>query len=199
MLVPMVVEQTNRGERAYDIYSRLLKDNIIFVGRAIDDEIANLVIAQMLFLEVENPERDISLYINSPGGSITAGFAIYDTMQYVKPDISTFCVGQAASMGAVLLAAGTKGKRFLLPNSRVLIHQPWVRGLGGQQSDIQIQAQDLLNLRERLDEVLARHTGQTKDVIHRDTDRDNILTAEEAVEYGLVDQIMVRRTSPAEV
>ncbi len=199
MLVPMVVEQTNRGERAYDIYSRLLKDNIIFIGGAIDDDVANLVIAQLLFLEAENPEKDVALYINSPGGSTTAGLAIYDTMQYVKPDISTFCVGQAASMGAVLLAAGTKGKRIILPNSRVLIHQPWVRGMGGQQSDVQIHAQDLLNLRDRLDEVLAKHTGQSKDKVHEDTDRDNILTAEEAVDYGLVDQIMVRRNLPTEV
>ncbi len=199
MLVPMVVEQTNRGERAYDIYSRLLKDNIIFIGGAIDDDVANLVIAQLLFLEAENPDKDVALYINSPGGSTTAGLAIYDTMQYVKPDISTFCVGQAASMGAVLLAAGTKGKRIILPNSRVLIHQPWVRGMGGQQSDVQIHAQDLLNLRDRLDEVLAKHTGKPKDIIHEDTDRDNILTAEEAVEYGLVDQIMIRRNSPTEV
>ncbi len=198
MLVPMVVEQTNRGERAYDIYSRLLKDNIIFIGGAIDDDVANLVIAQLLFLEAENPEKDVALYINSPGGSTTAGLAIYDTMQYVKPDISTFCVGQAASMAAVLLAAGTKGKRIILPNSRVLIHQPWVRGMGGQQSDIQIQAQDLLLLRDRLDEVLAKHTGKPKDVIHEDTDRDNILTAEEAIEYGLVDQVMARRNQPAE-
>ena len=197
MLVPIVVEQTNRGERSYDIYSRLLKDNIIFLGGAIDDDVANLVIAQLLFLEAENPEKDVALYINSPGGSTSAGLAIYDTMQYVKPDISTFCVGQAASMGAVLLAAGTKGKRIILPNSRVLIHQPWVRGLGGQQSDIQIQAQDLLSLRDRLDDVLAKHTGQSKEKIHRDTDRDNILTAEEAIEYGLVDQIMVRRNLPA--
>ncbi len=199
MLVPMVVEQTSRGERAYDIYSRLLKDNIIFIGGAIDDDVANLVIAQLLFLEAENPEKDVALYINSPGGSTTAGLAIYDTMQYVKPDISTFCVGQAASMGAVLLAAGTKGKRIILPNSRVLIHQPWVRGMGGQQSDVQIHAQDLLNLRDRLDEVLARHTGKSKEKVHEDTDRDNILTAEEAVEYGLVDQIMIRRNLPTEV
>ena len=199
MLVPIVVEQTNRGERSYDIYSRLLKDNIIFLGGAIDDDVANLVIAQLLFLEAENPEKDVAIYINSPGGSTSAGLAIYDTMQYVKPDISTFCVGQAASMGAVLLAAGTKGKRIILPNSRVLIHQPWVRGLGGQQSDIQIQAQDLLSLRDRLDEVLAKHTGQSKEKIHRDTDRDNILTAEEAIEYGLVDEIMIRRNLPAEV
>ena len=199
MLVPIVVEQTNRGERSYDIYSRLLKDNIIFLGGPIDDDVANLVIAQLLFLEAENPEKDVALYLNSPGGSTTAGMAIYDTMQYVKPDISTFCVGQAASMAAVLLAAGTKGKRIILPNSRVLIHQPWVRGLGGQQSDIQIQAQDLLALRDRLDSVLAEHTGQPKEKVHLDTDRDNILTAEEAIEYGIVDQIMVRRNLPAEV
>ncbi len=199
MLVPIVVEQTNRGERSYDIYSRLLKDNIIFLGGAIDDDVANLVIAQLLFLEAENPDKDVALYLNSPGGSTTAGMAIYDTMQYVKPDISTFCVGQAASMAAVLLAAGTKGKRIILPNSRVLIHQPWVRGLGGQQSDIQIQAQDLLALRDRLDSVLAEHTGQSKEKVHVDTDRDNILTAEEAIEYGIVDQIMVRRNLPAEV
>ena len=199
MLVPIVVEQTSRGERSYDIYSRLLKDNIIFLGGTIDDDVANLVIAQLLFLEAENPEKDVAIYINSPGGSTSAGLAIYDTMQYVKPDISTFCVGQAASMGAVLLAAGTKGKRIILPNSRVLIHQPWVRGLGGQQSDIQIQAEDLLSLRDRLDEVLAKHTGKSQEEIHRDTDRDNILTAEEAVEYGLVDQIMIRRNLPAEI
>ena len=194
MLVPMVVEQTNRGERAYDIYSRLLKDNIIFVGRAIDDEIANLVIAQMLFLEVENPERDISLYINSPGGSMSAGFAIYDTMQYVKPDVSTLCLGQAASFGAVLLAGGAAGKRAVLPNSRVVIHQPWVQNLGGQQSDIDIQARDLLRMRERLDEILAEHCGKTKEEVHADTERDRILKAEEAVEYGLADRILATRS-----
>ena len=193
MLVPIVVEQTNRGERSYDIYSRLLKDNIIFLGRAIDDDVASLVIAQMLFLEAENPEKDIAMYINSPGGSISSGLAIYDTMQYIKPDIATFCIGQAASMAAVLLAAGKTGKRTALPNSRVLIHQPWVRGLGGQQSDIQIQAQDLLKLRERLDEILAFHTAKPIDEVHRDTERDNILTAEEARIYGLVDHIMLRR------
>jgi len=193
MLVPMVVEQTNRGERAYDIYSRLLKDNIIFVGRAIDDEVANLVIAQMLFLEVVNPERDIALYINSPGGSITAGFAIYDTMQYVKPDVSTLCVGQAASFAAVLLAGGTKGKRSVLPNSRVLIHQPWVHNLGGQETDIAIQAQDLQRMRDRLDEILALHSGKAKDEVHLDTERDRILTADEAVAYGLADQVMKSR------
>ncbi len=199
MLVPIVVEQTNRGERSYDIYSRLLKDNIIFLGGAIDDDVANLVIAQMLFLEADNPERDIALYINSPGGSTSSGLAIYDTMQYIKPDIATYCVGQAASMGAVLLAAGTKGKRTILPNSRVLIHQPWVRGMGGQQSDVQIHALDLLALRDRLDEILAFHTGRDKDEVHRDTDRDNILTAEEAIAYGLADQIMKRREGPTEV
>jgi ATP-dependent Clp protease protease subunit len=193
MLIPMVVEQTNRGERAYDIYSRLLKDNIIFLGRAIDDDVANLVIAQMLFLESENPEKDISLYINSPGGSVTAGFAIYDTMQHVKPDVATLCIGQAASFGAVLLAGGTKGKRAVLPNSRVLIHQPWIQGLGGQATDIEIHAKDLLRMRERIDEVLAFHTGKTKEEIHLDTERDKILEADRAVEYGVVDRVMSRR------
>ncbi len=193
MLVPMVVEQTNRGERAYDIYSRLLKDNIIFLGRAIDDDVANLVIAQMLFLESENPEKDISLYLNSPGGSVTAGFAIYDTMQHVKPDVATLCVGQAASFAAVLLAGGAKGKRACLPNSRVLIHQPLVYGLQGQQSDIDIHAKDLLRMRERLDEILASHSGQTVDKIHEDSERDFIMSAEEAVKYGLVDTVMTRR------
>lgn len=193
MLVPMVVEQTNRGERAYDIYSRLLKDNIIFLGRAIDDEVASLVIAQMLFLEAESPEKDIAFYINSPGGSTSAGLAIYDTMQYIRPDVATYCIGQAASMAAVLLAAGKKGKRIILPNSRVLIHQPWVRGLGGQQTDIEIHAKDLLELRGRLDAILAEHTGQDIERVHRDTDRDHILTADEAIEYGIVDQIMQRR------
>ena len=162
MLIPMVVEQTNRGERAYDIYSRLLKDNIIFLGRPIDDDVASLVIAQMLFLEAENPERDIHLYINSPGGSVTAGLAVYDTMQYIKPDVATYCVGQAASMAAVLLAAGTKGKRTSLPNSRILIHQPWTAGMEGQASDIEIHARELLKLRERIDEILAHHTGKPK-------------------------------------
>ena len=193
MLIPMVVEQTNRGERAYDIYSRLLKDNIIFLGRSIDDDVSNLVIAQMLFLEAENPEKDISIYINSPGGSITAGLAIYDTMQYIKPDIATLCVGQAASMAAVLLTAGTAGKRSVLPNSRVLIHQPLLYGLQGQQTDIDIHAKDLLRMRDRIDEILAEHTGQSKDRIHADTERDKILAAEDAVEYGLADQVMERR------
>jgi len=193
MLIPMVVEQTNRGERAYDIYSRLLKDNIIFLGRAVDDDVASLIIAQMLFLEAENPEKDIALYINSPGGSVSSGMAIYDTMQYIKPDVATYCVGQAASMAAVLLAAGAKGKRTVLPNSRVLIHQPWLSGLQGQQSDIEIHAKDMFFMRDRLDEILAFHTGKTKEEIHRDTERDRILAAKEAVEYGLVDRIMLRR------
>jgi ATP-dependent Clp protease, protease subunit len=193
MLIPMVVEQSNRGERAYDIYSRLLKDNIIFLGRPVDDDQASLIIAQMLFLEAENPEKDISLYINSPGGSVSAGMAIYDTMQYIKPDVATYCVGQAASMAAVLLAAGAKGKRTLLPNSRVLIHQPLISGLQGQQSDIEIHARDMFMMRDRLDEILAYHTGKSKEEVHRDTERDRILGAKEAVEYGLVDRVMSRR------
>jgi ATP-dependent Clp protease protease subunit len=195
MLIPMVVEQTNRGERAYDIYSRLLKDNIIFLGRPIDDDVSNLVIAQMLFLEAENPEKDIALYINSPGGSITAGLAIYDTMQYIRPDTSTLCVGQAASMAAVLLAAGTKGKRSVLPNSRVLIHQPLLYGLQGQQTDIEIHAKDLLRMRERIEEILAHHSGKSIEEIHSDTERDKILSAPDAVEYGLADQVMDRRSA----
>jgi ATP-dependent Clp protease, protease subunit len=193
MLIPMVVEQTNRGERAYDIYSRLLKDNIIFLGRAVDDDVASLIIAQMLFLEAENPEKDIALYINSPGGSVSSGMAIYDTMQYIKPDVATYCVGQAASMAAVLLASGSKGKRTVLPNSRVLIHQPWLSGLQGQQSDIEIHAKDMFIMRDRLDEILAYHTGKSKEEVHRDTERDRILGAKEAVEYGLVDRVMMRR------
>ena len=193
VLIPMVVEQTSRGERAYDIYSRLLKDNVIFVGQAIDDNIANLVIAQLLFLEAENPEKDISIYINSPGGSITAGMAIYDTMLYVKPDITTICIGQAASMAAVILAAGTKGKRFALPNSRVLIHQPLMYGLGGQAIEIDIHAKDIMRMKRRLNEILAHHTGQPVDKVDRDTDRDYILQANEAVEYGLIDQVISRR------
>jgi len=193
VLIPMVVEQTSRGERAYDIYSRLLKDNVIFLGQAIDDNIANLVIAQLLFLEAENPEKDISLYINSPGGSITAGFAIYDTMKYVKPDIATICIGQCASFAAVLLASGTKGKRYVLPNSRVLIHQPWMQGLGGQASDIDIHAKDILRMRHRLNEILSDHTGQPLEKIERDTDRDYILEAKAAQEYGIVDQVISKR------
>jgi ATP-dependent Clp protease, protease subunit len=193
MLIPMVVEQSSRGERAYDIYSRLLKDNIIFLGRPIEDEVASLVIAQMLFLEAENPERDIHLYINSPGGSITAGMAIYDTMQYIKPDVATYCIGQAASMAAVLFAAGSRGKRTVLPNSRVLIHQPLLYGLQGQQTEIEIHAKDLLKMRDKIDEILALHSGKTKEAIHADTERDKILSAEEAVAYGLADQVMMRR------
>jgi ATP-dependent Clp protease, protease subunit len=193
VLIPMVVEQTSRGERAYDIYSRLLKDNVIFLGQAIDDNVANLVIAQMLFLEAENPEKDISLYINSPGGSVTSGFAIYDTMQYVKPDIATICIGQAASFAAVLLAAGTKGKRYCLPNARVLLHQPWLQGLGGQASDIDIHAKDIMRMKKRINEVLAATTGQPIEKIERDTDRDYILTANEAREYGCVDQVIAKR------
>ena len=193
VLVPMVIEQTSRGERAYDIYSRLLKDNVIFLGQPVDDTIANLIIAQMLFLESENPEKDISFYINSPGGSITAGMAIYDTMQYVKPDVSTICIGQAASMAAVLMAAGAKGKRFALPNSRFLIHQPLAYGLQGQTTDIEIHAKDLLKVRERLNTILAEHSGQPIERIAKDTDRDYILEAEDARKYGLVDAIYHRR------
>jgi ATP-dependent Clp protease protease subunit len=193
MLVPMVVEQTSRGERAYDIYSRLLKDNVVFLGSAIDDQVASLVIAQMLFLEAENPEKDIFLYINTPGGSITAGLAMYDTMQYVKPDVSTIALGQAASMGAVLLAGGSKGKRFALPHSRVLLHQPLMSGLQGQATDIDIHAKDLMQLRQRLNKILADHTGQDIDKIHVDTERDFILEAGPALEYGLIDKIIVSR------
>ncbi|HPR63197.1 MAG TPA: ATP-dependent Clp endopeptidase proteolytic subunit ClpP [Thermoanaerobaculia bacterium] len=193
MLVPIVVEQTPRGERAYDIFSRLLKDNVIFLGTSITDEIANLIIAQILFLEAENPEKDISLYINSPGGSITAGLAIYDTMQYVKPDVSTIVVGQAASMAAVLLAGGASGKRFALPNSRVIIHQPLLYGLQGQASDIDIHAKDIMRLREKINGILANHTGQTEEKIHGDTDRDYIMDAEQAKRYGIIDSIVVRK------
>ena len=199
MLVPMVVEQTSRGERAYDIFSRLLKDNIIFLGRQIDDDIANLVIAQMLFLEAENPERDIALYLNSPGGSISAGMAIYDTMQYIRPDVATVCVGQAASMAAVLLAGGAKGKRSVLPNSRVLIHQPLLYGLQGQATEIEIHAKELLRMRDRLDEILAQHTGKAVEQIHFDTERDKIFGAQESVDYGLADQVMSRRRLPGVV
>jgi ATP-dependent Clp protease protease subunit len=193
MSIPFVVEQTSRGERHFDIYSRLLRDNIIFLGKPIDDWTANLVIAQLLFLEAESPERDIALYINSPGGSITAGLAIYDTMQYIRPNVSTVCVGQAASMAAVLLAGGEKGKRYVLPNSRVLIHQPLLYGLQGQQTDIEIHARELLRMRERINEILAYHTGKPVETIHDDTERDRILEADEAVEYGMVDKKMERR------
>src|SRR4051794_11834374 len=192
-LVPMVVEQTNRGERAYDIFSRLLKDSIIFVGTPIDDSIANLVIAQMLFLEAEDPDRDILLYINSPGGVVTAGMAIYDTMQFIKPDVQTYCIGQAASVAAVLLAAGAKGKRFSLPNSRILIHQPMMSGLGGQASDIDIHAREILRMREMLNEIMARHTGQPVSRIQDDTDRDYIMGPEQAKDYGIIDDVLSRR------
>ncbi len=192
MLVPMVVEQTSRGERAYDIYSRLLKDNIIFIGTPIDDNIANLVTAQLLFLEAEDPEKDISLYINSPGGSITAGLAIYDTIQFIRPDVTTICVGQAASMAALLLCSGTGGKRFALPNSRILIHQPSMGGLSGQASDIDIHAKEILRLRDITSQILSSHTGQPMDKVERDVERDFIMTAEEAHNYGLVDQVIVR-------
>jgi ATP-dependent Clp protease protease subunit len=197
VLVPMVIEQTSRGERAYDIFSRLLKDNIIFLGQPIDDTIANLIIAQMLFLESENAEKDIAFYINSPGGSITAGLAIYDTMQYVKNDVTTICVGQAASMAAVLMAAGASGKRYSLPNARFLIHQPLAYGMQGQATDIEIHARDLVRLKERLNQILAQHTGQAIEKIARDTDRDFILEAEDAKKYGLVDAIYHRRDDMA--
>jgi len=189
-LVPMVVEQTSRGERAYDIYSRLLKDNIIFIGSGIDDNVANLVTAQLLFLEAEDPEKDISLYINSPGGSITAGMGIYDTMQFIRPDVSTICIGQAASMAALLLAAGTKGKRFSLPHARVLIHQPSLGGLSGQATDIDIQAREILRMREITNNILVRHTGRQLDQIEKDVERDYIMVAEQAKEYGIIDQII---------
>jgi ATP-dependent Clp protease protease subunit len=192
-LVPMVVEQTNRGERAYDIFSRLLKDNIIFIGTPIDDTIANLAIAQMLFLEAEDPEKDILLYINSPGGSITAGLAIYDTMQFIRPDVQTYCLGQAASMAAVLLAGGAKGKRFSLPNSRIVIHQPLMQGLAGPATDIDIAARELLRMRENLNSILVTHTGQPMERIQQDTERDYILRAEQAKEYGIIDDVIRKR------
>jgi ATP-dependent Clp protease protease subunit len=192
-LVPMVVEQTSRGERAYDIYSRLLRDNIIFLGYPIDDTIANLVTAQLLFLEAENPERDIWVYINSPGGSITAGMAIYDTMQFVRPDITTVCVGQAASMGAVLMAAGTKGKRYALPNSRFLLHQPSMSGLAGQATDIDIHAREILRMRENLNQILADACGKPLETISHDVERDFILDAQQAKEYGLIDEIIHKK------
>ncbi|MGY6517249.1 MAG: ATP-dependent Clp endopeptidase proteolytic subunit ClpP [Lysobacteraceae bacterium] len=195
-LVPMVVEQTSRGERAYDIYSRLLKERVIFLVGPIDDNVANLVVAQLLFLEAENPEKDISLYINSPGGIVTAGMAIYDTMQFIKPDVSTICVGQAASMGALLLAAGAKGKRYSLPHSRVMIHQP-LGGFQGQASDIDIHAREILALKDKLNRVLADHTGQDIETISRDTDRDNFKSAQEAQDYGLIDEVLQRRPEEA--
>ncbi|MGE0879908.1 MAG: ATP-dependent Clp protease proteolytic subunit [Acidimicrobiia bacterium] len=192
-LVPTVVEQTNRGERAYDLFSRLLKENIIFLGTPIDDTVANLICAQMLHLESENPDKDINIYINSPGGDITALFAIYDTMQFIKPDIATICYGQAASAAAVLLAAGTKGKRLALPHARVLLHQPYAQTGYAQTSDIEIAAKEILRMRELLDEILARHTGQSMEKINRDTDRDFVLSAQEALEYGIVDDVIVSR------
>ena len=192
-LIPMVIEQTPRGERAFDIYSRLLKDNVIFAVGSIEDHMANLIIAQMLFLESENPSKDVSLYINSPGGSITSGLSIYDTMQFIKPDVSTICVGQAASMGAILLAGGTKGKRYSLPNSRMMIHQP-ISGFQGQASDIDIQAKEILKLRQRLNEILSTHTGKSEQQIASDTDRDNFMKASEALEYGLIDIVLSNRS-----
>src|ERR1700687_780624 len=196
--VPMVVEQTNRGERAYDIFSRLLKDSIVFIGTPIDDTVANLVIAQILFLEAEDPDKDIHLYINSPGGSITAGLAIYDTMQFIKPDVQTLCIGQAASMAAVLLAAGAKGKRFSLPNSRIVIHQPLIMGSGiaGQATDIDIAAREILRMRERINEILVLHTGQPMKRIQDDTERDYIMSADQGKEYGIIDDVIRKRAYP---
>ena len=191
--IPYVVEQTSRGERSYDIFSRLLKDNVIFLGSAVDDQVASLIVAQMLFLEAENPEKEINLYINSPGGSITAGLAIYDTMQYVRPEVVTIAMGQAASMAAVLLAGGTKGKRYALPHTRVLLHQPLMSGLQGQATDIDIHAKDIMRLRRRLNEILAEHTGQTVKKINADTERDFILEAENAIDYGVIDEIITSR------
>lgn len=198
LLIPMVIEQTGRGERSYDIYSRLLKERVIFLVGPVNDASANLVVAQLLFLEAENPDQDIHLYINSPGGSVTAGMSIYDTMNFIKPDVSTLCLGQAASMGAFLLSAGTKGKRYALPHSRVMIHQPLISGgLGGQASDIEIHARELLKTKATLNELLAKHSGQPLEKIERDTDRDNFLSAEEAVNYGLVDHVTTSRTDLA--
>ncbi|MDO8729651.1 MAG: ATP-dependent Clp endopeptidase proteolytic subunit ClpP [Candidatus Omnitrophota bacterium] len=194
MLVPIVVEQTGRGERAYDIYSRLLKDHIIFIGSGIDDMVANLVIAQMLFLQMEDPKKDINVYINSPGGVVTAGLAIYDTMQFVKPDVATYCIGQAASMGSILLAGGTKGKRYSLPESRIMIHQPW-GGTQGTASDISIQAKEILRMKDRLNEILAKHTGQDLKKITEDTDRDFFMSADDAKAYGLVDEVIRGKTT----
>lgn len=191
-LIPMVIEQSSRGERAYDIYSRLLKDRIIFLGTAINDEVANLLIAQLLFLESEDPDKDINFYVNSPGGVVTAGMAVYDTMQYIKPDIATVCIGQAASMGAVLLTAGTKGKRYSLPNSRILIHQP-MGGFQGQASDIEIQAKEILRMKDTLNKILVKHTGKDLDQIQLDTDRDFFMTGQEAKEYGIIDHVIINR------
>ncbi|HGJ67115.1 TPA: ATP-dependent Clp endopeptidase proteolytic subunit ClpP [bacterium] len=194
MLVPIVVEQTGRGERAYDIFSRLLKDRIVFIGTPINDEVSNLIIAQLLFLQAEDAEKDISMYVNSPGGSVTAGMAIYDTMQFLKCDVATYCVGQASSMAAVLLAAGTKGKRFALPNARIMIHQPW-GGVQGQAADISIQAKEILRLRDRINEILAEHTGKEVSQVAKDTDRDFFMSANEAKEYGIVDEVVKNRKS----
>ena len=194
-LVPMVVEQSGRGERAYDIYSRLLKERIIFMVGPVTDESANLVVAQMLFLESENPDKDIYLYINSPGGSVTAGLSIYDTMNFIKPDVSTLCLGQAASMGAFLLSAGTKGKRFALPNSRIMIHQPLLGGLSGQASDIEIHAKELLKIKQKMNELMAEHTGKRLAQLEKDTDRDNFMSADDAHKYGLIDQVINSRDS----
>ena len=195
-LVPMVVEQTARGERAYDIYSRLLKDRVVFIVGPIEDQVANLVVAQLLFLESENPDKDVQLYINSPGGVVTSGLAIYDTMQFIKPDVATTCIGQAASMGSLLLAGGAKGKRYCLPHSRVMIHQP-SGGFEGQASDIHIHAREILNTKQRLNEILAKHTGQTVERIAQDSDRDNFMEATKAVEYGLIDTVLSKRADPA--
>jgi ATP-dependent Clp protease protease subunit len=195
-LVPMVIEQSGRGERAYDIYSRLLKERVVFLVGPVTEVTANLIVAQLLFLESENPDKDISFYINSPGGSVSAGLAIYDTMQFIKPDVSTLCIGQAASMGALLLAAGAHGKRHCLPNSRVMIHQP-MGGFQGQASDVEIHAREILYLKGKLNEILAKHTGQSVDTIAKDTDRDNFLSAEQSVSYGLVDRVLTRRTEAA--
>ncbi|MEQ9396862.1 ATP-dependent Clp endopeptidase proteolytic subunit ClpP [Haliea sp.] len=195
-LIPMVVEQTARGERSYDIYSRLLKERVVFVVGAVEDHMANLIVAQLLFLESENPDKDIHLYINSPGGSVTAGMSIYDTMQFIKPDVSTMCIGQAASMGAFLLGGGAKGKRFILPNARTMIHQP-SGGAQGQASDIEIHAREILIIRRRLNELMAEHTGQTLETIERDTERDRFLNAEQSKEYGLVDEVINRRAAAA--
>lgn len=192
-LIPMVVEQTNRGERAYDIYSRLLRDSIIFIGTPIDDNIANVVTAQLLYLEAEDPERDISLYINSPGGSITGGLAIYDTIQFIRPDVTTICIGQAASMAAVLLAAGSPKKRFALPHARILIHQPWMGGLQGQATDIEIHAREILRMRSILNDILVRHTGQPLERVEKDVERDYIMSAEQTREYGIIDEVISKR------
>ncbi len=196
-LIPMVVEQTARGERSYDIYSRLLKERVIFIVGPVEDNMANLIVAQLLFLESENPDKDIHIYINSPGGVVTSGMSIYDTMQFIKPDVSTMCIGQAASMGAFLLAGGSKGKRYALPNSRVMIHQP-SGGYQGQASDIHIHAQEILKNREKLNQIMAEHTGQSVETISRDTERDNFMNAEEALQYGLIDEVLTKRTKPVE-